>query len=196
MRENCVMDATKEEVMRQLSNVLTIIPKNYIDALLTLQAKLEDKSVEWVVGGDLGEELRTIDVHPDCIEILTSKDGALKIATAVKEFNPSEISLEIQELSRNAKVNEKEYPVYARSYYFDFNIGTTKVKVYGNIQYRIDSWDWGDKLSFTPEYVYLVGKKIAVIPLSFKYEFYQLLGWTDNAERVKQALDKQHFHRR
>jgi len=190
------MVVKKEEVMEQLSHVLTIIPKEYIDALLTLHAKLDGKNVEWAVGGDLGEELRTINVEPDCVEILTSKDGSERIAEVVKEFNPNKIALHTQQLPRNAKVGEKEYTVFARSYYFDFNIGATKVKVYADLQYRIDSWDWGDKLEFTPDYVYIVGKKTAVVPLSFKYEFYQSLGWADCAEKIKQTLDRQRLHKR
>jgi len=184
------MVVTKEEVMEQLSRVLSIIPQKYIDALLALHARLEDKNIGWSISGDLGEELRTINVNPDCIEILTSKEGVEQIWEAMKEFNPTTIAFQTQQLSRNAIVEEKEYPVYVQSHYFDFSIDMTKVKVHGDLQYRIDTWDWGDKLEFTPEYTYLVGKKIAVVPLSLKYELYQMLGWTDRAEKIRQVLER------
>ncbi len=186
------MVVTKEDVLEQLSRVLSIIPQKYIDALLALHARLEDKNIGWSISGDLGEELRTINVNPDCIEILTSKDGPEQIWEAMKEFNPTTIAFQTQQLSRNAIVEEKEYLVYVQSHYFYFNIDTIKVKVYGDIQYRIDSWDWGDKLEFTPEYTYLVGKKIATVPLSLKYELYQMLGWTDRAKKIRQVLERQH----
>jgi len=41
------MVVKKEEVMEQLSHVLTIIPKEYINALLALHAKLDGKNVLW-----------------------------------------------------------------------------------------------------------------------------------------------------
>ncbi len=185
------MVVKKEEVMEQLSRVLAIIPQKYIDALLTLHAKLDGKQVEWSVGGDLGEELRTVKVNPDCVEILTSKEGAEQIAEAAKEFNPSKIAFQTRQLARNARLQEKEYPVYARSYYFEFKIDTTEVRVHGDLQYRVDEWEWGDILQFTPEYVNVVGQKFSVVPLSLKYEFYQQLGWGDRADKVQQVLERQ-----
>ncbi len=190
------MVVTKEEVLERLSRVLSIIPRKYIDALLVLHAKLVGSDVDWAVGGDLGEQLRTINVEPDRIEILTSRDSVPKIAEAVKNFNPSKLSFEVQKLSRDAKIEGKEYPAYVRSYYFNFNIGTIRVDVYGDIQYKIDSWDWGDKIEFIPEYVSLVGKQIAVVPLKLKYELYQQLGWTDRAEWIRQVMFRGRFRSR
>lgn len=182
------MSETKDDAMKQLSRVLTIVPQQYINALLMLQKKLDGKNIEWSVGGDLGEELATVDVNPDCVEILTSQEGAKQIALAVEEFKPSPLTFRTQKLARNAKIEAKEYPVYIRSYYCDFDIETAKVKVYGGLQYRIDDWDWGDKLEFTPEYISVVGDKIAIVPLHIKYELYQRLGWTDRAEKVKSVI--------
>ena len=189
------MVVRKEEVMEQLSRVLTIIPQKYIEALLALLARLEGTDIEWAVGGDLGEMLRTIKVTPEAIEILTSREGAQKIAQTVKELNPGRVNLQTQELPRKAKVGEKEFTVYTRSHSFDFKIDSVSVKVYGDLQYKINSWDWGDKIEFTPEYVTIVGKRIAVVPLSLKYELYQMLGWTDRAEKIKVVLDRRNPQR-
>lgn len=179
-----------------MNGIISIAPTAYIDALLALDKKLHGRNVEWAVGGDLGEVLRTVNVEPDCIEIQTSKDGTDKIVEATSEFNPRDVSLETQQLPRNAVIEGKEYPVYVRSYYSEFNIGAVKVKVYGAIQYKLDDWDWGDKVEFTPDYVYVVGKKTAVVPLSLKYEFYQSLGWADRAQKIKQTLDRRRPHKR
>jgi hypothetical protein len=179
-----------------LNGVISIAPRTYIDALLVLHRKLDGKNIEWAVGGDLGEVLRTVNVEPDCIEILTSKEGAEKIVEATLEFAPRTVALEIQRLPRNATIEGKEYPVYTRSYYSEFNIGAVHVKVHGDTQYRLNDWDWGDKVEFTPDYVYVVCKKIAVVPLTFKAEFYQSLGWADRAEKIKQTLDRRRMHGR
>ncbi len=182
------MAATKDDVMEQLSRILTIIQQQYIEALSTLHKKLDSEKVEWTIGGDLGEELVTVNVEPDCIEILTTKDGAEQITHALEEFKPSQVIYRIQKLSENAIIAGKEYPVYVRSYYSDFSIGTVKVKVHGGLQYRIDNWDWGDKMEFTPEYVYVAGVKTAVVPLQLKYELHKSLGWMDRAEKVNAVI--------
>ena len=195
MCEMWFMEA-KSTQAKVLNGVISITPRGYVDALLTLHRILEDKNVEWTVGGDLGEALQTVNTEPDCIEILTTKEYAGKIFEANSEFNPTKISLEIQQLPRIAAIKGKEYPIFARSVYSEFKIGSIKVKVYGDLQYRIADWEWGDKVEFTPDYVYVVGKKTAVVPLSLKYEFYQSLGWTDRAEKIRQTLDRRKAHRR
>ncbi len=89
-------------------------------------------------------------------------------------------------------LTEKSYPVYIRSYYFDFNINNVKVKVEGDLQFKVGEWDWGDVFDFTPEYVYVVGKKIAVTPLSIASELYRSLGWTDRVEKIREVTQKSH----
>ncbi len=175
--------------------ILSVAPKQYIDVLLMLHKKLDSRPVEWAVGGDLGEVLRTINVEPDCLEILTSRKGAEQIAHTLAEFNPEEISLKVQQLPRDATIQGHNYPVYTRSYYTTFSVGTVKVKVHGDLQYRVDDWDWGDKFEFTPEHVYIAGAKTAVVPLSARYELHQLLGWGDRANKVRDALEKQRPHK-
>jgi hypothetical protein len=179
-----------------LNGVVSIAPKKYIDVLLVLYRNLEGKNIEWAVGGDLGENLRTVNVEPDCIEIYTSEDGAERIVEATSEFNPHSVALETQQLPRNAVIETKDYPIYVRSYYSEFIIGAVRVKVYGDAQYRLGDWDWGDKLEFNPEFVYVVGKKTAVVPLSLKCEFYQSLGWADRAEKIRETLYRQRRHGR
>ena len=161
-----------------------------VDALLSLHRKLAKEHIEWAVSGELGEALRTVQVKPDCIEIVTSKKGATQIFLAVKEFNPAGVYFQTQKLERNAIVNGKEYPVFVRSHYFDFTLGGVKVKVFGDLQFRIKDWEWGDKLEFTPDYIYLVGAKTAIVPLQVKYEIYRDLGWTDRAEKISQVISK------
>lgn len=182
------MSYTNKDILNQLSQFLTIIPQQYVDALLTLHDKLGDKKTKWVVSGNLSECLRTVKVEPDCIEIVTSKEDAEKICQAIGESDPTQIVYQTQQLPRNAWIGEKEYPVYIRSYYFEFNIDKVNVKVHGDLQFKVGSWDWGDTFIFNPDYVYVTGKKTAVVPLLVKYELYQSLGWADRAEKVRIAI--------
>lgn len=177
-----------DKIKEQLNNVLAIIEQPYVNALLTLHKRLAKKNIEWAVSGDLGEALRTVQVKPDCIEIVTNKRGAAQIFLAVHEYGPAGVYFQTQKLPRNAKLGGKEYPVYVRSHFFDFVMEGVKVKVYGDLQFKISNWDWGDKLTFTPEHIYLVGLKTAVVPLSVKFELYKNLGWADRAEGIRQVM--------
>jgi hypothetical protein len=176
------------KIREQLNRVLSMIEPSYIDALLMLHKKLAKEHVDWAVSGDLAEALKTVQTKPDCIEIVTSKKGATQIFLTFKDLNPKGIFFETQKLARNALVNGKEYPIYVRSHYFEFTLDGIKVKVYGDLQYRISDWEWGDTFQFTPEHVYVVGAKTAIVPLQIKYEIYQGLGWADRAEKIGQVL--------
>ena len=179
-----------ERIKQNLENVLTVIDPNYVETLTNLHKRFLKEHIEWAIGGELGEALRAVPVTPDCIEIITTKKGAAQIFLAVEELNPKGIFFQTQKLPRNAIVAGKECPVYTRSYFFEFTLNTIKIKVHGDLQYRISDWEWGDKLEFVPEDVYIVGLRTAVVPLQLKYEIYQQLGWADRAEKIDRVLSR------
>jgi|WetSurMetagenome_2_1015567.scaffolds.fasta_scaffold184177_2 hypothetical protein len=178
------------KIKQQLTRVLTTVEPTYIDAVLGLHKRLAPEHVEWALGGELGDALRNVNSTPDCVEIVASKKAATQIFLKFRELSTEGIYIQTHKLDRNAAIEGKEYPVYTRSYYFDFILSGVKIKVHGDLQYRIGNWEWGDKLEFTPEHISVVGVKTAVVPLQVKYEIYQGLGWTDRAEKVKLALTK------
>jgi hypothetical protein len=175
---------------KQLDHIVSVIPKTYVDALLALYEKLDEKNLKWIVDGDLSECMHVVQIIPKCIEIVTSKDDAQQFFQAVQEFNPSPISLQTCQLQRNAIVDGNEYPVYVRSFYFDFTLNTVLVKVQGDLQFKVADWNWGDIYDFEPEYVNIVGKRIAVTPLEIKLQLYQSLGWTDRSEKIEPIVQK------
>jgi len=178
------------KIRQQLSRVLAVIDPIYIDTILSLHKRLDKEHIFWAIGGNLGETLRAVQVEPDCIEILTDRKGAAQIFMAFKEFSRKGVLFQTQRLERKAVAEDMEYPVYARSYYFDFSLNGVKVKVYGDLQFKVGNWEWGDKLEFTPEHVSVVGAKTAIVPLRLKYQLYQDLGWADRAEKISQVIDK------
>ena len=174
---------------------ISLIDRKYVDSLVFLSRRLSKLNAPWTIGGDLGEALRTVRVNPDSVEIITSKSGAEQIFEAVKEYRPNEIVFQTEKLPRDAIVEGKTLPIYMQSHYFEFTVDSTKVKVYGDLQYRIDNWDWGDVLQFSPSPVYVMGEKVDAIPLLDKYDMYMKLGWVDRAEKVKKVLDRQKYRR-
>jgi hypothetical protein len=181
---------SSQDIMNKLHEVLNIVPTQYVNAILSLHQSFEGKNINWIVNGDLSEALRTVDVSPDCIEIVCTKHDAEKIFQVVHDLNPSPLDIQIRQLSRKALIDGKELSVYVRSYYFDFNLNSILVKVQGDLQFKISDWDWGDVYLFPPEYVYVVGKKTAITPLTVKAELYQYLGWSDRYEKVKRVILK------
>jgi hypothetical protein len=179
-----------EGFLIKLKGIVSVTPHEYVDALLTLHDKLDSKGVKWIVNGDLAQALKVVDVQPDCIEIVCSKKDAEAIYNAVKDFSPTPFGIQTQTLPRNAVFQGQEYPVYLRSYYFDFAVKDILVKVEGDLQFKVNEWDWGDTFEFTPDYVSIVGKKTAVTPLEVLYELYASLGWADKAEKIKPILQK------
>ncbi len=174
----------------KITGPYAIIPEQYVETLLTLHSKLKELDAQWAIGGDLGEALRAVNVNLDAVEIVTNKTGVEQIFKSVAEFRPEKPSIQTQQLLRKAVIGGKEYPVHIRSCYFEFCIHEIKIKVYGNLQFKINDWDWGDPLEFTPEYTFVVGKKINVVPLAIKYELHTLLGWGDRAAKISQVLAK------
>jgi hypothetical protein len=175
---------------KQLDKIVSVIPKPYVDALLVLHEKLDGKNLKWIVDGDLSECMKVVQIEPNFIEIVTSKNDATQFFQAVQEFNPSPIFPQTLQLERNAIVDGKEYPVYIRSFGFNFILNNILVKVHGDLQFKVADWDWGEIYDFEPEYVNIVGKRIAVTPLEVKLQLYESLGWTERSEKIKQTLQK------
>lgn len=178
-----------------ITPIIAIIPLKYLDALLALNTKLKGKTTEWAVSGELGEALETVHAEPDCIEIVTSKEGAELMHKAVQEYTPQEIKQQTERLLRNAVIKGKEFSVNRRSYFFRFNIKAIEVKVYGDLQYQIADWGWGDRVEFKPNYVCVVGQPIAVMPLEVRYELYLGLGWQDRAAKIHKVLNRKYQSR-
>ncbi len=182
--------ANLDEIKKQLSNVVGFINPIFIRALLQLHDKLSEEDVEWAVGGKLGEALRVVQVEPDSIDAVTTENGANQILRAIQGANANNLTMRLQRLPRDALINENYYSVYIRSYSFEFSLGKVGVKVYGDVQVKVDDWEWGDKLEFTPEYVYVAGVKFGLVPLQLKLDIYNALGWVDSAEKIRRVLQR------
>jgi hypothetical protein len=185
-----MINSSSQAVLDKLHQVLNIVPTEYVNALLALHQRFEGKNIGWIVNGDLSEALRTVNISPESIEIVCTKHDAEKIFQEVQDLTPSPLDTQTRQLQRNAQIDGKELPVYVRSLYFDFTVNDVLVKVQGDLQFKVGEWGWGDVYLFSPEYVYVVGKKTAVTPLTVKAELYQYLGWTDRFEQVKRVIQK------
>lgn len=184
---------SNQELLAKLTKVISLIPPKYVDALLLLHKKWDGTGVEWVVHGALAEALRTVNTEPKSIEIVCDAAGIEQLFEAVEALNPQAVHIEITQLP-NATHGGNQYPVYARSRYFQFTVGDIPVEVYGGLQYRVADWEWGDVFEVKPEYVSVVGKLTAVTPLSVLFELYRDLGWAEEVQRIQHVLQRRGCH--
>ena len=171
---------------------LVVISQPILNATVKIGKLLKDCSENWGIGGDAGEIIGGVNVRPDHITILTTNQGSREIGKRLETFRvkgPTEVE---RPLERSAEIKPKTLPVRIKSFASSFNIESERLDVHGDLQIKVGDWDWGDPLDFDPEYVYVVGVKVPIVPLDFKRELYMGLGWTDRFKKINAAMARRH----
>lgn len=169
-----------------------LIDIKFMNVILAIAESLKNTDVSWSIGGDVADEINGVELTPTVLEIYTSKDGAATIREALGKFKPTELRIVEHKLPRAATYDGKKYAVLTRSQYFEFKVDSVNVKVHGDLQFKIGDWEWGDPLEFTPELLYVVGKKITLVPAILRLDLYKGLGWTDKVNALTNSLSKAH----
>ncbi|SRR6266550_4601053 len=170
------------------------IQPKFIDAVVLVNGTLRNSGAVWSIGGDLADAMREVDVRPEYIELFTNQDGAAKIHNAVRQFRPTELKVVEQRLARDADIEGAKRPVFIRSHFFQFAVGSVNFNVHGDMQFKVGDWEWGDTLDFIPEQINIVGEKFFIVPLLFRIELYRSLGWTDRADAITKAIARTMGH--
>jgi hypothetical protein len=169
-----------------------VLSKPLLDATIKLGEELKDCPTRWAIAGDVGELLFGVNVEPDHIAVLTSTEGCNELRARLQTFEVELPSLVEKKLARNAEIDLKQLPVKIKSYAGRFNIDGQRLDVHGDLRIKIGEWDWGDPLDYEPEYVYVVGVKVPVVPLQLKTELYMGLGWMDRVRKINEANARRH----
>lgn len=170
------------------------VEKKFVDAMLGITESLQNVDADWSLGGDVADAMRGVDIRPEYAELFTNEDGARKLHEVLWKYRPTELKLTEQRSSRDAHVNGTHYPVYLRSHFFECMVGDVRVKVHGDLQFKVGEWEWGDIIEYNPEPLYLVGVKVSIVPLTFRLELYRNLGWTDRVDAINAAVIKASEH--
>jgi hypothetical protein len=174
---------------------IVMLSQPVLKAVIKLGVALKDVNAKWGVGGDAGEIMKGVNVHADFIEILTTSEGTEQICKAMPEYPTLAPAPAEEKLGRDADVDGKMIPVFIKSNYAELTVDGVKVKVYGDEQIKVGEWEWGDALDFQPEYVYVVGTRVPLVPLRLKSELDLGLGWLDRVELISDAVVRsQHRH--
>jgi hypothetical protein len=169
-----------------------VLSKPLLDATIRIGEFLKDCQSKWAVAGDVGEILFGVNVRPDHIAVLTSTEGCDEIRSRLKGFEVEAPKIVERKLARSAEIDYNQLPVNIKSYTGRFNIDGQRLDVHGDLRIKLGEWEWGDPLDYEPEYVYVVGVKVPVVPLQLKTELYMGLGWMDRVRKINEANTKRH----
>jgi hypothetical protein len=167
---------------------LVVLSKPLLDATIKIGKGLLDCNNKWAIGGDVAEVISGVNVRPDYISILTTKEGCDEITRKLAKYQDELPHIVERELDREARINLNLHKVRIKSYNSRMNVDGSRLDVHGNLQIRVGDWEWGDPLDFEPDYVYVVGIKMPIVPLKMKSELYTGLGWTDRAAKIHEAV--------
>ncbi len=167
---------------------LVVLSKPLLDATIMIGKALIDCTNKWAVGGDVAEIISGVNVKPNHIAILTTRQGCDEVARKLAKYQIESPRTVERELERDANVDLKPYKVRIKSYTSRLNVEGSRLDVHGDLQIKVGDWDWGDPLDFEPDYVYVVGVKVPIVPLKMKSELYTGLGWTDRAAKIHEAV--------
>jgi len=174
---------------------IIILSPVLLEATIKIGRALKDAKAKWALGGDAGEVMLGVNVHPDRLEILTTKEGTEEICGILANYvtvAPAQVE---KKLAREADVEAKMLPVYVKSYYAELTVDGAKVEIYGDEQLKVWEWDWGDPLDYVPEMMNVLGTRVPVVPLRLKSELDLGLGWFDRVELISDAVMRaQHRH--
>lgn len=169
---------------------LIVLDKALLDTTIILGQMLMDCASKWAIGGDVAEVISGVNVEPDHITILTTRDGCDEISEKLAKYLIEPPRIVERKLARNAEIDLKAYPVWIKSYNSRFDFEGSKVEVDGNLQIKVGDWEWGDPLEFEPDYVHVVNVKVPIVPLKLKNELYTGLGWIDRSKKIHEAVKR------
>lgn len=171
---------------------LVVLDKPLLEATIEVGNLLKDCKAKWALAGDIGEILNGVNVQPDHLTILTNIAGCEEITKRLEGFLvevPRQVETQIK---RHAEIEPKPLPVIVKSYTSRFSLNGQRLDVHGDLRIKVGDWDWGDSLDYEPDYVYVVGVKVPVLPLELKTRLYRGLGWYDRVSKIHAAMARRH----
>ncbi len=149
-----------------------------LEVLLRISNDLEKNNIPWVLVGSLSLYLQGVDIEPEDIDILTTKEGALKLNTIWDKFKIKSVSF--GETSS------------FRSYYGRFKINDVYVEVMGELEQKInDKWVSLMNRLINPVIISISGARIPVSPLENQLASYEKSNREKDiirAEKIREAL--------
>jgi aminoglycoside-2''-adenylyltransferase len=174
---------------------IIILSAPLLRATVKIGTALKDAQAKWAFGGDAGEIIKGVNVKTDHLEIVTTNAGTEEICRVLAGYVTLPPATAEKRLSRGADFGGKMLPIYIKSHYAELTVDGVRVEVYGDLQFKVAEWDWGDPIDYEVERVNIIGKNVPTLPLRLKSELDLGLGWLDRVELISDAMMRsQHRH--
>jgi aminoglycoside-2''-adenylyltransferase len=167
---------------------IVILPAPLLRATVKISQALKDAKEKWAFGGDAAEITKGVDVSADHLEIVATKAGTEEICKLLVEYVTVPPAGVMKKLPREANVESVAFPVYIKSHYAELTVDKIRVEVYGDLQYKVAEWEWGDPIDYKAEHVNILGANVPILPLRLKSELDMGLGWFDRVELISDAV--------
>lgn len=149
-----------------------MVNEKLMHALTLVCKSLEDSGVRWVLAGSLSLALQGIEVEPEDIDLLTDRQGALKVNAILKKYEKKKV-----EYSETEQVS---------SFFGIFDVEGVKVEVMGAFREREGTrWVSLSHRLNNPKVVETHGMRIPVSPLEDQLTSYRRLGRPKDFEKVE-----------
>lgn len=155
-----------------------MIPKEHLDVLRKIYARLEDTPINWVLTGSLGMALQGVPVEVHDIDIQTDRRGAYEMARRLAEY-----------VVKPVRYSEAER---IRSHYGALEIDGLQVEVMGDVQKRLDEQRWEEpvKLENHKRWVEIEEMRVPVLSLEYESQAYLRLGRSEKAKMLQDWLKR------
>ncbi|MBU1117403.1 hypothetical protein KKD37_00380 [Patescibacteria group bacterium] len=154
-----------------------MISKENIEVTKIITEKLSHDNINWALIGSSNLALQGVDVRAHDIDILTDKEGALRIGKLLKEFTKEEVGY---------KESEK-----FRSYFGKFIINGIDVEIMGDLLVVNPSGDiWDETTNFLDKKIYfqIDDTEIPIISLDQEYKAYSRQGKEKKAQKIAERI--------
>jgi hypothetical protein len=174
---------------------IVILSAPLLRATVKIGTTMKDAQAKWAFGGDAGEVIKGVNVKTDHLEIVTTNAGTKEVCRLLADYVTLAPAAVEKRLPRDADFGGKTLPIYIKSHYAELTVDGVRVEVYGDLQFKVAEWDWGDPIDYEVEMVNIIGKNVPTIPLRLKSELDLGLGWLDRVELISDAMMRsQHRH--
>jgi hypothetical protein len=171
---------------------LVVLDQPLLEATIEVGNLLKECQAKWALGGDIGEILNGVNVQPDHLTIITNIVGCEEINKKLEPFQIEAARQVETQIRRDAEIGPKPLRITIKSYRSQFSLNGQRLIVHGDLRIKVGDWGWGDPLEYEPEYVYVVGVKVPVVPLELKIQLYRGLGWYDRVSKIHASMARRH----
>ena len=157
-----------------------MVNKKLIDALKQIARDLSTHKIKWVLVGSLSLALQGVRIDPKDIDILTDKEGALKLNKIWEKYK-----------IKNVEFGETDR---FRSYFGKFRIKDIEVEVMGDLEEKLEGkWFSLAKRLESPKFIDVNGVKVPVSSLEDQLWFYERSDRPKDiqrAQKIREAMKR------